>query len=390
MKTLNSLITKRIAVKAIMKKFFAATTFLMLFFAAATFAQKPSVGVLNIQSKSVIYDTEQSGNLTRMELEKLELYEVMQKEDIRLLLKTQQYNVDSCFGKICLVNIGKEIGADYMLSGSIERYSEKVIITYRLFDVKKNVEEKAIVEEFLNIQPELQLMVRMTLQKMFEKPVDAMNYARLTKPAALDNKINNPGINKLVLSGPRIGLTYVTGITAKRMMEPEDEGGFGINRPLMTIFGYQHEVQYINEGRFQALLEILPMVSGLDVGRFVPTLTMMNGIRDNKSGWEFAFGPTAGITRLAKGYYDKREGGDGKWHREEEWMESYKNPNKIIEAIDRRGDLDFDFSFVFAVGKTIRSGSMNLPVNAFIVTGKGDDFRIGLTFGFNAKNRNIN
>lgn len=55
--------------------------------------------------------------------------------------------------------------------------------------------------------------------------------------------------------------------------------------------------------------------------------------------------------------------------------------------------IQFDFSiihtgFVFAAGKSFKSGRMNYPVNVFVIPSKSG-MRLGLTFGFNAKNKQV-
>ena len=65
--------------------------------------------------------------------------------------------------------------------------------------------------------------------------------------------------------------------------------GFGM-LPIMTQFGYQMEWQYLSAGNLQALVEVIPLISGMDQGRFIPSLTLMNGFRHSKTGVEIAFG----------------------------------------------------------------------------------------------------
>ena len=51
---------------------------------------------------------------------------------------------------------------------------------------------------------------------------------------------------------------------------------------------------------------------------------------------------------------------------------------------DSRGERQFDTGFVFAVGKSFKSGKLNIPVNAFFIP-RRDGNRIGISVGFNAK-----
>src|SRR5205807_1836717 len=101
-----------------------------------------------------------------------------------------------------------------------------------------------------------------------------------------DNSNNNPQVDRLKLDGPRMGFVGYSGTLAQRISDPKSSGGFGAF-PVMFQFGYQFEKQYLNEGRAQALFELIPMVTGLDQGYFIPSLAVLHGIRSNVNGWEF-------------------------------------------------------------------------------------------------------
>src|SRR5690606_11763881 len=98
-----------------------------------------------------------------------------------------------------------------------------------------------------------------------------------------------------------------------------------------------------------------------------------------RDGWEFALGPQISLVPIARGYYQNNE-----WH----YLGSNTAPENVTveNRLDSRGTLEFRSSFVFAVGKSFRSGRLNIPLNAYVVPGK-DGWRFGLSFGFNAKQR---
>lgn len=344
--------------------------------------QLPVLGVLNIKASGIVYDNEQTGDLLRLEMEKLNKYEVLQREDAKIVMARAGLKFDSCYSKESLIAVGKLMKAEFMLGGYVTRFSEKIVIRLMIINVNGGYAEKSIVTEYLNIQTELQTMIKLSVMKLIGEPVDEAQLTSLTIKS-FENKINTPGVSKLVLSGPRIGFVVLTGNDAKRLRASEEQGGFGLNRSFMTVFGYQKEVQYVNEGNFQALFEFIPMVSGLDQGRFVPSFTFMNGFRNNNSGWEFALGPQVSVTQTAKGFYDL----NSNWH----LAADYDNPvipkaqnTQMVYALDKRGDPALQYSFVFAGGKSIRSGTMNIPLNFYAAISK-KDYRIGITFGFNSK-----
>ena len=84
---------------------------------------------------------------------------------------------------------------------------------------------------------------------------------------------------------------------------------------------------------------------------------------------------------MARGYYT----GD-KWN----YLGTDVAPEnvKVVNRLDNRGTMEFRSSFVFAIGKSFRSGKMNIPLNLYIIPGR-DGWRAGLAFGFNAKRREI-
>jgi hypothetical protein len=183
-----------------------------------------------------------------------------------------------------------------------------------------------------------------------------------------------------------MGFVTYTGSLQSRIMESKSTGGFDAF-PAMFQFGYQFEKQYLNEGRVQALFEFIPMVTGLDQGYFIPSLTIMHGVRLNTNGWEFAFGPTFSLAQKAEGFYTA----DNKWQTVKEWKNDTATANEVIPyptttRLDSRGIPTLQTAFIFAVGRTFKSGKLNIPINAFFIPGK-EGWRMGASFGFNAKNK---
>lgn len=341
---------------------------------------KSTVAVLNIDTQGLTETPEQMGNLARMELDKLDLFQVMDKYDVNYLTEKNKITVTNCYGKNALVEVGKVINADKMLTGSVEHYGEAIVVTFRLIDVNSGTIEKSHIKEFLYLPKEIQTMLSMTMKEMFGIEIDKLLESKLSKPFNYENSINNPEYSKLNLSGPRMGITVFTGNAATILQAPENTGGFDVF-PALFHFGYQFEAQYLNKGNFQALFEFLPMITGLDQNLFIPSLTIMHGLRNNRNGWEFAFGPIMTVTKKADGYFD----GNNKWCLESEWTD-YENPNSfpITNRMDSRGTPKFNSGFIFAFGKSFKSGRLNIPVNVFVMPSK-DGVRFGASFGFNAK-----
>ncbi|HAS46778.1 MAG TPA: hypothetical protein DCS93_40210 [Microscillaceae bacterium] len=345
---------------------------------AQSITKKPKLTVLNIASQGMNITPAQAGNMVRRELAKIQNFEVMDKYDVMYLVDKHGLKIDNCYGKICLLDVAKVIKSDKMFTGSIERYQGSITITFRMIDVASQSVEKVEVMEYLFFPENLKVMVSMTIRKMMGLEINKELLASLSEKDKLADAINTPMADRLKLNGPRMGFTMFTGTTADLLRKPEHEGGFDAS-PVMFQFGYQIETQYLNSGNFQALFEFIPTITGLDQGLFIPSLTILNGIRSNKSGWEFAFGPTVSLTKQADGYYQNDE-----WVRITPEMDRSTINEPITTRLDSRGDFAISPGFVFAVGKTFRSGKLNIPVNAFVIPGR-DGVRFGVSFGYNSR-----
>ena len=365
-----------------MKKYIVVLlSFLSLtqFVTAQKNTNRPKLAVLNLDTHGFTLEPRTAGNITRVELEKLELFDVMDKYDIDYLLDKDIQQADNCFGKLCLVEIGKKIKADKMLTGTVEMINERIVITLRLIDVGTATVEKTQIMDFINIKNQMSEMISITLKKMFGISYDQAVFEQLTKSSAFTTTVNTPDVDRINLNGPRMGVAFFTGENAQRIKAPSKTGGLDIS-PVMFQFGYQLEAQYIGEGNFQALAEFIPMITGLDQGKAIPSITVLNGLRENRLGLEFAFGPSFILTRRAEGYYDA----NNEWRRSSEWDNSMgDNPHPLVKRLDSRGPLGISTGFIFAAGKTFRSGRLNIPVNIYVRPNSREGSQYGISFGFN-------
>lgn len=353
---------------------------LLILFSVITISKaegREKIAILSIDTKNLNLDEEQVSDLTRMEMEKLNIMEVMDKYDMQDMMNANNINI--CYGKTCLVDIGKQFNVDQMLTGSIMSIGSKIIITLRQIDVKKETVINSSVVEYLNSEEHLQLMIQISIKKLFNLEVDP-NLANML--INYDNPLNTPQ-TRLKLDGPRIGIAYISGDMGKRLKDPISDGGYDA-LPVMSQFGYQFETQYLSAGNFQALLEYVLMFSGMEQQLFIPSFTFMNGFRSNSLGIEFAFGPSISLRKSATGFYDA----SNNWHLEYEKYDLdnsgkpiYSSPD-IVSRMDKRGDIKFTSGWVWSVGKTFRSGYLNIPVNLYI-TPKKEGSYIGTSIGFN-------
>jgi len=346
-----------------------------------SFSQKESIAVFNFDTQNLEVSPTQMGNMARLEVEKLDTFEVLDRYDVAYLAKKENLDLNECYGKLCLVDIGKKLNTDKILAGSVERYGKSIIVTLRLIDVKKEIIEKTQVEEYLDLKDEIQSMLNLSLKKLLGLEYKQLLYERLTKTSQFQNSIIANNKNRLGLSGPRLGALCFTGNSADIISAPISEGGLDAY-PVMFMFGYQFEIQYINQGNFQALFEIVPAITGLDQSFVFPSISILNGLRHNVNGWEFALGPIFTLTQKARGYYDE----NNNWQLSSDWDSEDPIPFEECERVDNRGFYRLETGFVFAVGKSFKSGKLNIPVNAYIIPAK-DGVRVGLSFGYNASRK---
>jgi len=360
------------------------------------FAQtaRPKVGVLNIDALIPNADPVLYGNIVRIELAKLDTFEILDKYDVQDAVKKNGLEPANCFGKECLVRIGNLINADYMLTGSVELISNNIIVNLKLIDVKNKAVVKTAVKTFNNLPAEISSMMNITMCNMFGRNYDASLNDRLVKKFDYENPINQPNVTQLNLQGPRMGMTYLFGQDGATLQRAKYDGGFGLN-PTMFQIGYQFEKQYLNGGTYQALFEFVPMITGIEQSQFMPSVTVINGLRNNKNGWEIGVGVTVGLTQMADTYQSPHDGKYYLMSNDQSNPRSYLNsyeyigntskpaPVNTTRRFDSGGDNQLMTAVVIAVGKSFRTGTLNVPVNFWIMPQK-DAFRVGLSVGFNS------
>src|SRR3972149_22785 len=142
-------------------------------------AQQEKIAVLNIDVQGMDYDKTSMGNLVRLELEKKGAYRVMDKYDINYIMEQNGFDASDCYGKICLVEAGKILQADKMLTGSMEKIDNKIIMIFRLIDVKNNAIVKADIMEYIDA-PERQRMISVSLNNILNLPNEKLILDQIT------------------------------------------------------------------------------------------------------------------------------------------------------------------------------------------------------------------
>jgi hypothetical protein len=144
-----------------------------------------------------------------------------------------------------------------------------------------------------------------------------------------------PIYEEVHLSGPRLGVTVLTGGVARKA-----DDRLNLN-PFLTQFGWQFETRIFRmPNGTSGLLEVVPLIGGLEQGKFIPSVNALIGIRGPK-GFEFGVGPN--LTPISA-------------------------------------------NIALAVGTSFRANGVNFPVNFAVVPGNGGA-RFSLLFGFNSRKR---
>ena len=154
--------------------------------------------------------------------------------------------------------------------------------------------------------------------------------------------INNTDPNDAVLGetihldGPRLGFT----VLSARVIDKARENNLNIS-PVISQFGWQFETRLFRLANgVSGLVELVPLVGGLEQGHFLPSVSGLLGVRGPK-GLEFGVGPN--LTLLGP-------------------------------------------SLVLAMGTSIQSNGINFPINVAVAP-SSEGARISLLVGFNARHR---
>lgn len=143
-----------------------------------------------------------------------------------------------------------------------------------------------------------------------------------------------PPVERVKLSGPRFGVTYLGGGIVDSL------AAHGIDvAPVITQFGWQFEgLIFAGENGLSAVTEWIVLVGGLEQSAFLPSLSWLVGLRGPR-GLEFGVGPNISAAGTA---------------------------------------------LAIAGGVTTRAGAFNLPVNIAVVPSKVGT-RVSMLVGFTTR-----
>ena len=356
---------------------------------------KTTIAVALPNIENIDLSREIVAKLIQIELIKLDSYRVYDEFDIQEAMNAEQRFKKDCYGRNCLVDLGKAAGVNYIVSSSLLSFGGKIVLTMKFIDISSGTIVKNDVREFIDNKNEVQRMLKVMILDMHDKEV----HSTLVSKISYDDKpIVKTDVGRINNSGPRVGYAFLNGKLTEFAERPENQGGLDIF-PGVSMIGYQLEKQYIGTENFSALGEVLFTVSGLEQGVFIPSVTLMNGLRFGKAGWEIAFGPGFGVSRYSTGFFDTNGlyGKRGRYWTEREFRNEIQEYNEYGEAqhqlpyetetvLDTRGDSwKLTTRWVMAFGRTFRAGALNIPVNVFYSSMKNSGM-FGVSVGFNVIN----
>lgn len=370
---------------------------------------KESIAVANPHVEGLSLTSELAAKMIQLELIKIDKFLVYDEFDMAEVLQGDMKYTQECYGLNCLTSMGKALNVDYVMSGSFTNLGNKIAISLKWIDVKNGKLYKSVVREFDNQEEEIQRMVKVLLLELNNMEIDI----HLKEQLKFKNEmIVSNDVGKVNNSGPRVGYSVMVGSFNEFAVRPESQGGLNIF-PGVSNIGYQFEGQYVGTENFSALIEGIVNVSGLEQGRFLPSVSILNGFRFGKAGWEFAFGPSFTLKRTSQGFFDsENKFGKGKdvYFSERDWRDYaevnylnnsdslyyvngfYTNPSAYditgsdqynnSSTLDVRGDLKLSANWLMAFGRTFKAGSLNIPVNVYYASSKSGG-NIGMSVGFN-------
>jgi TolB-like protein len=353
--------------------------------------EQKSIAVALPNIENIDVSREIVAKLIQIEVIKMDKYKVYDEFDMQEAMQANKKFQEDCYGKRCLAELGQEIKADYILSSSLFSFGNRIVITMKIMDINTTEIIKTNVMEFVDQKLEIQRMVRILILQMHDLGV----HPEVLSKIAHDNRpIVKKDVYKVDNTGPRMGYSFFTGALQEFATRERRQGGLDIF-PGATMIGYQFEKQYVGTENFSALGEILLTVSGLEQGIAIPSITLMHGVRFGKAGWEFAFGPGFGVSRMSEGFFDEQGfyGENGRYWTLQEYKHNYAIQNDYAEAPEpiypveehldiRSKTYRLNTRFVLAAGRTFQIGALNLPVNVFYSSMRNSGM-VGLSIGFN-------
>ncbi|MEZ5174442.1 MAG: hypothetical protein R2850_13295 [Bacteroidia bacterium] len=107
-------------------------------------SQTESIAIGEIDPGTLIISSKQGSltNIVILEMNKLGVYQVLDRYDMKYLMKRDSIDMGECYSKICLTELGKHLKVDKMLTGNIQLLGDNILVSFRMIDVASGKIEK--------------------------------------------------------------------------------------------------------------------------------------------------------------------------------------------------------------------------------------------------------
>lgn len=153
--------------------------FLFVFIGLKSFCQdtKPSAAIIEIKTVGLPYLNEEITEVVRFELEKIQKYQLLEKEDMDFIFAKEKMVPKNCYNELCLVFAGKTLAVDKVLSGSVSKLGDNKLITFKIYDIKtEQLENSKKIEIISDPEQSINLIINSALHEFYN---GAENYKTL-------------------------------------------------------------------------------------------------------------------------------------------------------------------------------------------------------------------
>ncbi len=335
---------------------------------------KETIAIINFDVIGSNYKEGQYISMVTAEIRKLDTMDVVDKYSVAELVEARVEQGKKCFGVKCLSDLGKDLNVTYALSGSAELTGEKLSIHLRLIDPKTSKVVESDYSEYLFDEEHIWKFMEMSVKGLFNNKVKKDDLAVFNFDIAKSSQLDGPRVKPYNLSGPRFGVSHLTGINST-ILESAGAGGYN-KSSTMTVIGYQYEKAYLYTGALQAVFQTNFSLTGLDQQLAIPSFSLLNGFRSAKYGWEIGFGPIFRVKQVSEGFVNT----DNKWVGANE-DDAIGYEGVLSKRLDSRGNHVLQAGWLWAIGKTFKAGNMAIPLNLYAVP-DNEGWLFGLSFGY--------
>lgn len=200
--------------------------FSFTFKAASQIQQNPTIAVALPYVNGLESKPASVAKMMRLELIKLNKFKVYDEFDMNEIIKSNPEFNTECFGQTCLINLGKALNTDYVMFGSFDGLSNRIVVSIKMMDIKNKVLYTSKVREFDDQEFELQRMVEIVMKEINEMPMEPEVIKRLEYK---NEPITSTNVGRINNSGPRVGAAYMFGSINEFATRNQAQGGLGIH-----------------------------------------------------------------------------------------------------------------------------------------------------------------